>query len=86
MRCYLIEVSNSKSHYFLAEMDGRYFWAGAATNTKMPKIYTSHGDAARVLNSANTYLRYEAEKRIVEADLIVGGGRPKTTYGTGDSE
>lgn len=71
MKCYLIEVSGSESNYFLAEMDGRHYWAGAANNTKMPKVYTEYKDAERVIKSSNTYLKYDAEKRIVEATLSV---------------
>lgn len=77
MKCYLIEVTIPENGYFLAKIDGRYFWAGAANNTKMPKIYTSRKDAERVLKSGNTYLKYDAEKRIVEAELTLpGDGKP----------
>lgn len=71
MRCFLIEVIAPESKYFLSEIDGRFFWSGAANATKMPKIYTEHKDADRVIKSTNTYLRHDANKRIVEAVLTL---------------
>jgi hypothetical protein len=69
MKCFLIEVIEPESKYFLSEIDGRFFWSGAANSTKMPKVYTEYKDADRVIRSTNTYLTHDANKRIVEATL-----------------
>ena len=68
MKIFLIEVLN-RENAWVSEIDGRLFWSGAASNTKLPKIYQRHHHAEQVLKSTNTYI--PAGSRIIEAELIL---------------